>query len=53
MTPAPAPVATNPYLEDDLIFVMTTPPERTSKLSPRWEGPLHGQKGPQCLPGDL
>ena len=40
MTPSPAPVATNPYHEDDLIFVMTTPPERTSKLSPRWKGPF-------------
>ena len=40
MTPPPAPVATNPYHEDDLIFVMTTPPERTSKLSPRWKGPF-------------
>ena len=40
MTPPPAPVATNPYHEDDLIFVMTTPPERTSKLSPWWKGPF-------------
>ena len=38
MTPPPAPVATNPYHENDLIFVMTTPPERRSKLSPRWKG---------------
>ena len=40
MTPPPAPVAINPYHEDDLIFVMTTPPERTSKLAPRWKGPF-------------
>ena len=40
MTPPPAPVASNPYHEDDLIFVMTTPPERTSKLAPRWKGPF-------------
>ena len=40
MTPPPAPVAINPYHEDDLIFVMTTPPERTSKLAPRRKGPF-------------
>ena len=40
MTPPPAPVAINAYHEDDLIFVMTTPPERTSKLAPRWKGPF-------------
>ena len=38
MTPPPAPVAINPYHKEDLIFVMTTPPERTSKLAPRWKG---------------
>ena len=38
MTPTPAPEASNPYHEGDLIFVMTTPPERTSKLAPRWKG---------------
>ena len=40
MTPPPAPVAINPYHEEDLIFVMTTPPERSSKLAPRWKGPF-------------
>ena len=40
MTPTPAPVVSNPYHEGDLIFVMTTPPERTSKLAPRWKGPF-------------
>ena len=40
MTPPPAPVVSNPYHEDDLIFVMTTPPERTNKLTPRWKGPF-------------
>ena len=35
MTPPPAPETSNPYHEGDLIFVMTTPPERTSKLAPR------------------
>ena len=38
MTPPPAPVATNPYREGSLIFAMTTPPERTNKLAPRWKG---------------
>ena len=40
MTPPPAPVAINPYHEGSLIFVMTTPPERSSKLAPRWKGPF-------------
>ena len=40
MTPPPAPVATNPYREGSLIFAMTTPPERTNKLAPRWKGPI-------------
>ena len=48
MTPPPAPVAINPYHEDDLIFVMTTPPERTSKLSPRWKGPFLVKRVPNA-----
>ena len=40
MTPPPAPVATNPYREGSLIFAMTTPPERSNKLAPRWKGPF-------------
>ena len=40
MTPPPAPEASNPYHEGDLIFMMTTPPERISKLAPRWKGPF-------------
>ena len=40
MAPPPAPVVSNPYHEGDLIFVMTTPPERTSKLAPWWKGPF-------------
>ena len=40
MIPPPAPVATNPYREGSLIFAMTTPPERTNKLAPRWKGPF-------------
>ena len=34
MAPPPAPAATNPYCEGSLIFVLTTPPERTNKLAP-------------------
>ena len=39
-SPSPPSVA-NPYQEGSLIFAMTTPPERASKLSPRWKGPFH------------
>ena len=48
MTPTPAPEASNPYHEGDLIFVMTTPPERTSKLAPRWKGPFVIQRVPNA-----
>ena len=48
MTPPPAPVATNPYHEDDLIFMMTTHPERTSKLSQRWKGPFLVKRVPNA-----
>ena len=48
MTPPPAPVAINPYHEDDLIFMMTTPPERTSKLAPRWKGPFLVKRVPNA-----
>ena len=37
-TPLPSP-ATNPYQVGSLIFALTTPPECTSKLAPRWKGP--------------
>ena len=40
MAPPSAPVATNPYHEGSLIFVLTTPPERANKLAPRWKGPF-------------
>ena len=40
MVPPPAPAATNPYREGSLIFALTTPPERTNKLAPRWKGPF-------------
>ena len=38
--PPTAPI-TNPYQICSLIFALTTPPERTSKLAPRWKGPYH------------
>ena len=40
MTSPPAPAVTNSYQEGSLIFVLTTPPERTNKLVPRWKGPF-------------
>ena len=46
MIPPPAPVATNPYREGSLIFVMTTPPERSNKLAPRWKGPFFVKRVP-------
>ena len=48
MTPSPAPVAINPYHEGNLIFVMTTPPERSSKLAPRWKGPFFVKRVPNA-----
>ena len=48
MTPPPAPVAINPYHEDDLIFLMTTPPECSSKLAPRWKGPFFIKRVPNA-----
>ena len=48
MTPPPAPETSNPYHEGDLIFVMTTPPERTSKLAPRWKGPFEVKRVPNA-----
>ena len=39
MTPPPPSPAANPYQVGRPIFALTTPPERTSKLAPRWKGP--------------
>ena len=47
-SPPPGPEASNPYHEGDLIFVMTTPPERTSKLAPLWKGPFVIQRVPNA-----
>ena len=46
MTAPPPPASANPYQEGSLIFVMTTPPERTNKLTPRWKGPFRVKKVP-------
>ena len=46
MTAPPPPVSANPYQEGSLIFVMTTPPERTNKLTPRWKGPFRVKRVP-------
>ena len=40
MATPPPPAAANPYQEGSLIFAMMTPPERSSKLTPRWKGPF-------------
>ena len=48
MTAPPAAPSPNPYREGSLVYVLTTPPERTSKLAPRWKGPFHVY----CIPND-
>ena len=40
MTAPPAAPTSNPYQEGSLVYVLTTLPERTSKLAPRWKGPF-------------
>ena len=42
----PPPTTTNSYQEGSLIFAMTTPPERSNKLMPRWKGPFRVKKIP-------
>ena len=39
MAAPPTAPTTNPYQIGSLIFALTTPPKRTSKLAPRWKGP--------------
>ena len=46
MTVPPPPASANPYQEGSLIFVMTTPPERTNKLTSRWKGPFRVKRVP-------
>ena len=40
MIAPPAAPSSNPYHAGSLIYVLATPPERTSKLAPRWKGPF-------------
>ena len=44
----PAAPSPNPYCEGSLVYVLTTPPERTSNLAPRWKGPFRIC----CIPND-
>ena len=46
MTAPPPPASANPHQEGSLIFVMTTPPERANKLTPRWKGPFKVKRVP-------
>ena len=46
MTAPPPPASANPYQEGSLIFIMTTPPERVNKLTPRWKGPFRVKRVP-------
>ena len=46
MTAPPPPASANQHQEGSLIFVMTTPPERTNKLTPRWKGPFRVKRVP-------
>ena len=46
MTAPPPPAPAHPHQEGSLIFVMTTPPERTNKLTPRWKGPFRVRRVP-------
>ena len=46
MATPPPPAVVNPYQEGSLIYAMTTPPERSSKLTPRWKGPFHVKRVP-------
>ena len=39
MATSPTAPTSNPYHVGSLIYVLTTPPERTSELAPRWKGP--------------
>ena len=39
MTLPPTDAPPNPYQEGSLVYVVTPPPKRTSKLTPHWKGP--------------
>ena len=40
MIAPPAAPSSNPYHKGSLVYVLTTPPEQTSMLAPRWKGPF-------------
>ena len=40
LAPKEVTVHPNPHQEGSLIYVLATPPERTSKLAPQWKGPF-------------
>ena len=46
MTALAPPASANPHQEGSLIFVMTTPPERANKLTPKWKGPFRVKRVP-------
>ena len=46
MAAPPPPVVVNPYQEGSLIYTMTTLPERSNKLTPRWKGPFRVRRIP-------
>ena len=46
MASPPPPAVVNPYQEGSLIYAMTTPPERSNKLTPRWKGPFRVRRIP-------
>ena len=48
LTPTEVPPPPNPYKEGSLIYVLVTPPERTSKLAPRWKGPFRVARVPNA-----
>ena len=53
MAVPPTTPTTNPYQISSLIFALTTPPERTSKLAPRWKGPYRVCRISQRVSGGL
>ena len=46
MASPPPPAVVNPYQEGSLIYAMTTPPEHSNKLTPRWKGPFRVRRIP-------
>ena len=46
MAAPPPPAVVNPNQEGSLIYALTTPPERSNKLTPRWKGPFRVRRIP-------